>query len=96
MRRRIVGGSAQIATRRQHIAVANDDRAKGKVSLRGLGDGDPHEMLVTGKGRHLRRACPGLARRAEGGPGHRTQQRCQSLAPVIAESLVQTTAARAH
>jgi hypothetical protein len=91
VRRRIV--SAQIATRRQHIAVANDDRAEGKVSPRGLGDGDPHEMLVTWKGRQLRRARPGLARRGERGPDQAsTQQRCKSLAPVIAQSLVQTTA----
>lgn len=69
VRRRIVGGSAQIATRRQHIAVANDDRAERKVSPRGLGDGDPHEMVATWKGRHLRRARPGLARRGERGPG---------------------------
>ncbi|MGI8569381.1 MAG: hypothetical protein ACR2KT_10090 [Methylocella sp.] len=58
-----------IAAGRDDLAVADDERAEGKVRFCGLGDGDPHEMLAARKGRHLRRACRGLARRAEGGPG---------------------------
>jgi hypothetical protein len=52
----------------QPVDSTSPSRTMTAPNPRGLGDGDPHEMLVTWKGRHLRRARPGLARRGERGP----------------------------